>query len=146
MPEGSETAPEKPGARQSSAAPDEWRSRYEFLTEALPQIVWIGDTEGRTEFVNAWWYEYTGMPGSEDVNRYWAQVVHPSDLESTIAAWRRASAAGEPYSLEFRLRRGSDQSWRWHMARHQPFRAPDGRVLRWIGTAIDIDDRRRAEE
>ncbi|HZU29322.1 MAG TPA: PAS domain-containing protein [Bryobacteraceae bacterium] len=150
MPEGTRSASERAAAAAAPPTPhvaiDDWRSRYEFLTEALPQIVWIGDTEGRTEFVNAWWYEYTGMPRGEDVNNYWARIVHPADLQLTVAAWQQASAAGEPYSLEFRLRRASDQSWRWHMARHQPFRGADGRVLRWIGTAIDIDDRRRAEE
>jgi len=125
---------------------DEWRSRYEFLTEALPQFVWIGDADGNTEFVNQYWYDYTGMSRGEDLNRFWPQAVHPADLQATLTAFLEGRNSGRPYSLEFRVRRASDHAWRWHMARHQPVREPGRGIVRWIATAIDIDDRRRAEE
>ena len=120
--------------------------RYRFLAEALPQFVWIGTPEGRTEFLNRQWYEYTGIPPGSDAADAWSTAVHPEDQERRREAWRRHSVTGEAYEMEYRLRRAADGCYRWCLSRHQPIHDAAGRIVKWIGTAIDIDDRKRAEE
>ena len=120
--------------------------RYRFLAEALPQFVWIGTPEGRTEFLNRQWYEYTGIPPGSDAADAWSTAVHPEDQERRREAWRRHSVTGEAYKMEYRLRRAADGCYRWCLSRHQPIHDAAGRIVKWIGTAIDIDDRKRAEE
>jgi PAS domain S-box-containing protein len=122
--------------------------QYRFLAESIPQIVWTADAAGKSDYFNQRWYEYTGLPrGEQHAAELGAQeAVHADDRAAVLEAWRRAAETGEPYEVELRLRRGSDGSYRWHLARSLPLRDAGGRVVKWFGTSTDIDDRRRAED
>jgi two-component system, LuxR family, sensor kinase FixL len=72
--------------------------------------------------------------------------LHPEDRAGARAAWAGAVASEGDYEVEYRIRRGADGSHRWFLVRGAPLRGPDGRIERWIGVGVDIDDRRRAEE
>ncbi|MCA1630501.1 MAG: PAS domain S-box protein [Acidobacteria bacterium] len=122
--------------------------QYRFLAESIPQIVWTADAAGKADYYNQRWYDYTGLPrGDEHAAGLGSrEVVHPDDEAATREAWVRAREAGEPFEVELRLRRGSDGSYRWHLARSLPLRDAEGRVVKWFGTSTDIDDRRRAED
>jgi PAS domain S-box-containing protein len=121
--------------------------QYRFLAESIPQIVWTADAAGKSEYFNRRWYEYTGMSRDEQVSELGAhEVVHADDRPAVLEAWDRAAQTGDPYEVELRLRRGSDGSYRWHLARSLPLRDSEGRVVKWFGTSTDIDDRRRAED
>ena len=124
----------------------ESQEKYHFLAAALPQFVWTGDSEGRTEFLNRYWYEYTGMREDQRVTEQWRLVAHPDDYQTTIDRWNRAHAAGEEYSMEVRIKRAADGQYRWHLARYKPVRDGGGRIFKWIGTAIDIDEQKQAVE
>jgi PAS domain S-box-containing protein len=114
--------------------------RYRILAEAMPQLVMVSDGERQIRYVNRYYEEYTGIPSAEIVDR-WSEAIHPDDLSAVAAA----RATGRAYEIEYRLRRASDGAYRWHYARAQPI--PDGGPSHgWLATAIDIDDRRRAEE
>ena len=89
------------------------------------------------------WSAYTGA--TQDEPPYWAAAVHPEDRERCVAAWGNSVETGEPFQAEARLRR-SDGSYRWHIMRAYPQRAPGGHVLRWFGTGTDIDDQKRDKE
>jgi PAS domain S-box-containing protein len=114
------------------------------LADAMPQIVYVTDGEGKVEFVNRQWREYTG--------REWAQtmdlqpVVHPDDLASLVARWEKAQHAGAPLVAEFRLRSASDGAYRWFLTRSIPQRDEAGRIMRWYGTSTDIDRQKRDGE
>jgi PAS domain S-box-containing protein len=121
--------------------------QYRFLAESIPQIVWTADAAGKSDYFNQRWYEYTGLARDEHLSQLGAhEVVHADDRAAVLEAWARARSAGEPYEVELRLRRGSDGSYRWHLARSLPLRDSEGRVVKWFGTSTDIDDRRRAED
>ncbi|HEX8162400.1 MAG TPA: PAS domain S-box protein [Pyrinomonadaceae bacterium] len=122
--------------------------QYRFLAESIPQIVWTADASGESDYFNQRWYEYTGLSRDEQHARALVahEVVHADDRPAVLEAWARASRTGEPYEVELRLRRGSDGSFRWHLARSLPLRDAEGRVAKWFGTSTDIDDRRRAED
>jgi PAS domain S-box-containing protein len=121
--------------------------RYRNLADAMPQIVWTANAEGRADYVNRRWFEYTGLSVEEtradDVLRH---VVHPDDLPALIERWREAVAAGAPFELQYRMRRAEDESYRWHLVRALPTTDADGRATGWVGTSTDIDDQKRSEE
>ena len=125
----------------------ESEERLRLMADAVPQIVWVTDAEGKTEFFNRQWFEYTGstvMPVSA------AQVaidfVHPDDEAVTIEAYGRAQRTGGVFEVEHRIR-SKDGEYRWFLVRAEPYRDPrSGEIVRWFGVSIDIHDRRIAQE
>ncbi len=118
--------------------------RYRLLAESIPQIVFSLTADGRAHFTNQRWFAYTGMKPVESLDFGWLSAVHPDDREASLARWQRSLAEGEPFETEFRLRR-ADGSYRWHLGRSLPWRGPEDRIARWIGTCTDIDDVKRLE-
>jgi PAS domain S-box-containing protein len=126
------------------AAAEANEQRYRFLAESIPQQVWTAQPDGALDYVNQQTVEYFSRTGSEIVGDSWQQVIHPDDLEACLARWQRSLATGEVYEVEFRLKRGSDGDYRWHLGRALPMRdAASGRIIRWFGTNTDIDDQKR---
>ncbi|CAD7053766.1 hybrid sensor histidine kinase/response regulator [Pseudorhizobium halotolerans] len=115
--------------------------RFRALAQAIPNHVWTARSDGQLDWFNDRVYEFSGAePGDLDGQR-WSAIVHPEDLSTTADRWQAALAEGEPYEMEFRLRR-SDGQYRWHIARAVPIKGDDGRVQRWIGTNTDIEEQR----
>src|SRR5207302_2070282 len=75
----------------------------------------------------------------------WQSIIHPEDLALCLELWTRAIATGEPYEIEFRVRR-ADGAFRWHLTRALALRDDSGRITKWFGSCIDIDDQKRAQE
>ena len=117
--------------------------RYRSLAEALPQIVWTTDAAGTTTYLNERWYEFTGLDRDAGVDR--SGILHPDDLGPVRARWEESRAAGAIFETEYRFRR-ADGTYRWQLARAMPIRDEAGTITSWVGTATDIDDRRRMEE
>jgi PAS domain S-box-containing protein len=117
---------------------------FHMIAESLPHIVWVAGPDGTTEYVNRRGTDYTGesREAYHGVNRW--SVVHPDDQEVAQRAWARAVRTQTAYDLDYRLRR-SDGQFRWHRFRSLPVRGTDGAVIKWIGTATDIDDQKRLE-
>ncbi len=124
----------------------ESEERYRFLGNSIPQQVWTALPDGSLDYVNERVLEYAERGFEEMVGEGWSELIHPDDLPGCIAAWSAARESGEPYEFEFRLRRASDASWRWHLARALPMRGPDGSIVQWFGTNTDIHDRRTLED
>jgi PAS domain S-box-containing protein len=119
--------------------------RYRQLADAMPQIVWTSDNTGKTTYYNRRWFEYTGL-GDDDLDETaWWGVTHPDDLPSVVARRERSLADGSVFEVEYRFR-GGDGNYRWHLGRAVPIRDEFGEIDFWIGTATDIDDRKRIEE
>ena len=94
---------------------------------------------------NRRWFEYTGQVPSEATGYGWMKAICPDDVTLVLQRMLSADANSEIYEGEYRLRRGSDGSYRWHLARSLPVKDENGKVLHWLGSAIDISDRKRAE-
>jgi PAS domain S-box-containing protein len=123
--------------------------RYQILLEAIPQMVWSASPEGRLEYANRRWFDYTGLDqrGAEFAAAYlgWDRLLHPDDREQTLSAWNRAIASGCAFEIEHRIRRASDGSYRWHLVRAVPLQTGNGEVANWLGTCTEIEDRKRVE-
>ncbi|HEY0083484.1 MAG TPA: PAS domain-containing sensor histidine kinase, partial [Pyrinomonadaceae bacterium] len=117
--------------------------RYRFLAESIPQQVWTAQPDGALDYVNQRTVEYFSRADDEIVGDNWHQVIHPDDLDTCLERWHKALSTGEVYEVEFRLRRGSDGDYRWHLGRALPMRDATGRIVRWFGTNTDIDDQKR---
>jgi PAS domain S-box-containing protein len=116
--------------------------RYRTLAEAIGAIVWTTRADGMVEDVPGW-REVTGQSPEEVAGLGWLDALHPDDRERTRKAWLGATAAGQPYDIEYRVR-GADGRYRWYNGRGVPVRGDGGGVREYVGVCFDIDDRKRA--
>ncbi|KQP49026.1 histidine kinase [Methylobacterium sp. Leaf108] len=130
--------------REAGAALEASEMRYRSLVEVSPQVVWFGDAQGNITYCNAYWYDYTGLPAGEVGEASWMSVIHPDHRDATRRAWLAAAASGRPYEVEFPLL-GRDGQYRWFLSRARPAREADGTMRSWIGTSLDIHERKVAE-
>lgn len=133
-------------ARRSEQQLRESEQRFRQMADAVPQIVWITDAEGRTEFFNRQWSDYTGSPYQPTTAaQVAADHVHPEDGPATVAAFDEARRTGTTFHVEHRIR-SKDGTYRWFLVRSEPYRDPDtGEIVRWFGASVDIHDRKLAE-
>jgi PAS domain S-box-containing protein len=114
------------------------------LLGAIPQMVWMANPEGRVEYANGRWFEYTGH-GIEEGGTLGSDLLHPEDRERTLGAWAQAGETGAVFEIEHRLKRASDGAFRWHLVRAVPVRDGGGRITRWFGTCTEIESHKQAE-
>jgi PAS domain S-box-containing protein len=120
-------------------------ARYRALIETTAAIVWSASPDGKIEFASRQWYDYTGIELDDTLGMGWLSAIHPDHKDRLARLWKSLAARFDHYEFELPLRR-SDGAFRWHLARGQLLRDDEGRPLRWIGTAVDIDDRKQAEQ
>ena len=118
---------------------------FELIAESIPQIVWMAAPNGAMEYLNQRGTQYTGMPREANIGWGWLQLIHTDDRDRAERSWREAVEREAPYAIEYRLRR-DDGEHRWNECRAMPVRDAGGRVIKWIGTVADIEERRRLEE
>jgi PAS domain S-box-containing protein len=133
-------------ARRSEQQLRESEQRFRQMADAVPQIVWITDAEGRTEFFNRQWSDYTGVAYQPTTAAQVAAThVHPEDASATVIAFDEARRTGTTFHVEHRIRSKSGE-YRWFLVRGEPHRHPDtGEIVRWFGASVDIHDRKEAE-
>lgn len=111
----------------------------EKTMEAIPQVVWTTEPDGRVIYFNRQWYQYTGLSPMESLNEGWLSAVHPEDAGRTEEAWQHSLESGEAYRIEYRLRR-ADGRYHWFIGRAVPLWDGQGAIVRWFGTCSDIED------
>ena len=121
------------------------RSRFENLLELSPQVVWFGRPDGRITYCNPYWYEYTGLSERETLGYGWTGAIHPEDRDRVAGALQAAMEEGKDFEVELRLR-GKDGKYCWFLKKGRPGRDALGNVDAWLGIAVDIEERKRAEQ
>ena len=121
------------------------QARTVSIANAIPQLIGITAPDGTVISVNDSHVAYTGMTVEDMRGTGWVSIVHPEDLDALVAGWQSAVAHGEPYDTQYRLRR-HDGVYRWFLNKAIPVRDASGAITAWIGTATDIDERKRAED
>jgi PAS domain S-box-containing protein len=116
-----------------------------LIIEAIPGMVWCAAPDGELNYLNRRLLDYTGTGPGAWAQLGWVNFLHPDDAEATVRVWSRAVATGQPYDNQCRFRR-SDGVYRWFHVLGQTARDHDGKVTRWYGLLIDIDEQKNVEE
>jgi PAS domain S-box-containing protein len=117
---------------------------YRLLLENSPVMIWRAGVDAKCNYFNATWLDFTGRSLDEEMGDGWTQGVHPEDLERCIAYYLDHFRRREPFEMEYRLRR-HDGEHRWILDRGVPFADEARGFAGYIGSCVDVDDRRRAQ-
>ncbi|HEY4883028.1 MAG TPA: PAS domain-containing protein [Myxococcales bacterium] len=132
------------GAVMDVTAAKQAEGRIRQIIDTIPAHAWSALPDGSVDFVNQRFVDFTGRPIGELLRWGWGSTCHPDDLPGYLDLWRAALAAGEPMESEVRVR-ARDGDYRWLLIRNAPLRDEMGNIVKWHGTAVDIEDRKRAE-
>ena len=121
-------------------------SHLQLFAESIPHLVWSFLPDGTINYANKRTYEYLGMTREEINQRGWTAALHPDDRQRSEEIWRKAWENEREYYVEYRVRRASDGAYRWHLSEALPVRDADGAIICWLGTSIDVHERRVAED
>jgi PAS domain S-box-containing protein len=116
-----------------------------LVVETIPTPVWRAGPAGDIEYINKRALEYFGTSPDEILGWGWMEKVHPDDIDYKVKTWLENLRSEAPHEAICRFR-GADGQYRWFNVRGEPLRTHDGRIQRWYGVLIDINDRRKAEE
>jgi PAS domain S-box-containing protein len=117
-----------------------------LLADAMPQIVWTAAPDGRMDYCNRRWYEFTGFTENTVGDKDWKSVLHPEDFQVSRQAWAASVNSGRDYEVECRFRDRKTNDFRWYLVRAQPLRDERGTITKWVGTSTDIDDGKRLRQ
>ena len=138
-------AREKSERKRAEATARRSQRELQAVIETIPAMVWSTSADGTLDFINQRWQEFTGLPMENALGWNWEAVVYPDDLARYVADWRVALKNGQAMASEVRVRR-ADGVYRWFFVRNVPLCDESGNIVKWYGTSIDIEDRKRAEE
>lgn len=133
-------------ARQrADAALQASEERFRTLADNSSAMVWMADPDRRATWFSRRWLEFVGRPIEHELGVGWVQAIHPDDLEPVLSAANRAWDRRVPFTTEYRLRR-CDGAWRWVFAYGAPTFNRQGEFEGFLGSVMDITERRLAEE
>ena len=131
--------------RQSEQRSQEAERQLRAAIDTIPVIVWSALPDGTNDFHNQRLLSYTQFSPDQAQGMGWQAMFHPDDVQRHIETWSKSVATGNSFECESRLR-GADGHYRWFLARGEPMRDESGNIVKWYGTNIDIEDRKRAEQ
>ena len=117
----------------------------QLLIDSIPALIHSGLPDGYIDFFNRQWLNFVGLSFENILGWKWTATIHPEDVEAFVEKRRVTLETGEPFEGEARVRR-ADGEYRWMLHRSVPLRDGQGKIVRWYGSSIDIEDRKRAED
>ncbi|MBW4557841.1 MAG: PAS domain S-box protein [Trichormus sp. ATA11-4-KO1] len=131
-------------SKEVEAALRESEARFRQMADASPTLIWMSDTSNLCFYFNKPWLEFTGRTMKQEMGHGWAQGVHPEDLQRCFETYVNAFNARQDFTMEYRLQR-FDGEYRWILDMGVPRLTSEGKFLGYIGSCIDITDRKQAE-
>ncbi len=129
----------------ASSSPGPEPLNIQLLVDSIPALIHTSQPDGYLDYFNKPWLEYLGVTLDQMAGWNWTAVIHPEDVEGIVAKWRACLATGEIFEHETRVRRANGE-YRWMYHRKVPLRDADGRIVKWYGSSLDIDERKATEE
>jgi len=123
----------------------ESEERFRFVANAAPVMIWMSDPDSLCTYVNRRWLDFTGRTMEAELGNGWVENVHPEDRQRCTESYTQAFNRREPYTIEYRLRK-HDGEYRWILDSAVPRFNQDGSFAGYICSAVDVTDRKRAEE
>ncbi|MFT2009296.1 PAS domain-containing protein [Pontibacter sp. 13R65] len=117
-------------------------SKFKFMADAMPQLIFTTDATGNLTYLNQRWQTFTGISLQELQANNWHQVIHPNDLPSITAKWQEAMEHGKEMQAEIR-KRDKLGVYRWHLCRSLPMHDEEGNIVMWVGSSTDIHETRQ---
>jgi len=130
--------------KRAEQALNESELRFRTIADTIPQLLWTADADGRADYCNARWHEYSGLTLEQSLGWGWKSAIHPEDAPAFVAELNSCIQSGAPITGECRFRRASDGAYRWFLVRGVAVRDQTGAVVQWIGACTDVDDQKRA--
>ncbi|MCX2742073.1 PAS domain-containing protein [Pontibacter anaerobius] len=128
---------EREKARREQAMTEE---KFRFLTDAVPQLIFTMDVEGKLTYMNKRWADYTGIPVEDTLQgNGWEQAIHPDDLQLVRKRMNEVLPRGEEFQLELRIRNKYGM-YRWFLTKSLPMKDENGNTLLWVGSSSDVQD------
>ena len=131
--------------RRAEVALRESEERFRLMADTAPVLIWRAGTDKLCDFFNRPWLEFTGRTFEGELGDAWVAGVHPEDLDRCLSIYTSSFDARRPFRVEYRLRR-ADGEYRWLLGSGVPRYGPDGSFAGYIGSCLDITDRRQAED
>lgn len=131
--------------KRAEAALRESEARFRHLADTAPVLIWMSDTTKLCNYFNKSWLDFTGRTIEQELGNGWIDRVHPDDFQRCFDTYNNSFDARREFKMEYRLRR-FDGEYRWLLDHGIPRYTPDGEFLGYIGSCIDIHDRKQAEE
>lgn len=131
--------------RIAEAALRNSEAMFRQLADAMPQLVWTANPDGRVDYYNHRHLEYAGITAMQGHCYDWVPAIHPDDIAFTEVAWEHAFRSGSSYQCEHRIQQ-ADGSYSWHISRGVPAKNEQGRIIKWYGTATNIHQLKQAQE
>ena len=125
--------------------PESETLNIQLLVDSIPALIHTSRPDGYLDYFNKPWLEYLGATLEQVSGWNWTVFVHPEDVEGIVAKWRASLASGEVFEYETRVRR-ADGEYRWMFHSKVPLRDERGNIVKWYGSSLDIEERKRAEE
>ena len=121
------------------------QEQMRLVVDSTPALLQSARPDGYIDFVNKGWLDFVGLPMERMLGWEWTKAFHPDDIDELVETWKRAIATGTPFRVEGRVRR-ADGEYRTLLHNKRPVKDKFGKVVKWYGSSIDIEDRKRAEE
>ncbi|HKO25580.1 MAG TPA: GAF domain-containing protein, partial [Chloroflexota bacterium] len=131
--------------KRAEDALQESEERFRIMADTAPVLLWVSGPDGLCTFFNKPWLHFTGRTLEQEVGNGWAEGVHPDDLGRCLDTYRSAFDARHPFTMEYRLHH-ADGTYRWVLDTGVPCFLHTGGFAGYIGSAIDITERRRDED
>ena len=131
--------------KQVQDALRESEARFRTMADTAPVMIWMSGTDKLCTFFNKGWLDFTGRSLEQELGNGWAEGVHREDFDRCFEVYVNSFDARKPFTMEYRLRR-SDGEYRWVLDNGAPRFATDGTFLGYIGSGIDITERKQAQD
>jgi two-component system, LuxR family, sensor kinase FixL len=122
----------------------ESNSRFRAVADSAPVMIWMSGPDKLCNFFNKGWFDFTGRTPAQELGNGWTEGVHREDLAHCLEVYENAFDGRQPFTMEYRLRR-KDGEYRWILDSGTPRTDLNGIFLGYIGSCVDITDRRQAE-
>src|SRR5277367_602448 len=117
----------------------------QLLVDSIPSLIHTARPDGYLDYFNKPWLEYLGVALDRVAGWNWTAFIHPEDVDGIVSKWRACLATGEIFEYETRVL-SANGDYRWMFHRKVPLREPNGNIVKWYGSSLDVDERKTAEE
>jgi PAS domain S-box-containing protein len=136
---------EQESRRRAEEALRESEHRFRVFADTAPAMLWVTEVDGSCSHLSRGWFQFTGQTEAEGLGYGWLEAVHPEDRDAARHTFLSANTRREPFEIQHRVRR-ADGAYRWVIDAGRPRFAAGGRFDGYVGSVIDIHDRKLAED